>query len=155
MSSPRTSPHLRTMTRHGYSLIELTFVLMVTMLLLGVAVAPVRHARDVLAVRAARSEIAALLAVTRSTAIMTGGATLVVDVAAGSAWIEHGAGTRMGDVQHIGARHGVSLGANRALLSIRYDGLGIGRMSNAVVHLKSGSVRGTITVSAYGRVRQS
>lgn len=143
------------MTRPGYSLIELTFVLMLSALLLGVAVAPVRHARDVLAVRAARSEIAALVALTRSTAIRAGGATLVVDIDGGSAWIEGGAGTRVGDVRHIGARHGVSLVANRPILSIRYDALGVGRMSNAVVHLTSGSVRGTITVSAYGRVRQS
>lgn len=143
------------MTRHGHSLIELTFLLMVIALLLGVAVAPIRHTRDVLAVRAARSEIAGLVAVTRSTAIMTGGATLVVDVEAGSAWIEHAAGLRTGDVQHIGARHGVSLTASRPVLSLRYDALGIGRMSNAVVHVRSGSVRGTVTVSAYGRVRQS
>jgi Tfp pilus assembly protein FimT len=142
-------------TRNGYSLIELTFVLLLSTVLLAVGSAPVRYARDVLAVRAARSEIAALVSVTRSTAIMTGGATLVVDVAGGSAWIEHGGAIRIGDVQDIGARHGVSLTANRPLLSIRYDALGIGRMSNTVVHVTSGSVRGTITISAYGRARQS
>jgi Tfp pilus assembly protein FimT len=143
------------MTRPGYSLIELIFVLMLTALLVGVAVSPIRYTRDTLAVRAARSDIAALLAVTRSTAIMTGGATLIVNMDDGSAWIEKGTGERVGDVQHIAARHGVRLSAGRAVLTIRYDALGIGRMSNAVVHVRSGSVTGTITVSAYGRVRQS
>jgi Tfp pilus assembly protein FimT len=139
----------------GYSLIEITFVLMLSTLLLAVAVAPVSHARDVMAVRAARGDIAALLAVTRSTAITTGGATLVIAVDSGTAWIERGGGARIGDVQHIAARHGVELTAARSTISIRYDALGIGRMSNATIRVKSGSVTGTITVSSYGRVRQS
>jgi Tfp pilus assembly protein FimT len=155
MSPPHARLHLHTMIRPGYSLIELTFVLMVVTLLLGIAVPPIAHTRDVLAVRAARSDITGLLAVTRSTAIRSGGATLVVNMADGSAWIEKGAGVRIGDVQHIAARHGVRLTANQNLLNIRYDALGIGRMSSAVVRVRSGSVTGTITISAYGRVRQS
>jgi Tfp pilus assembly protein FimT len=155
MDAPRSGPHLRDMSRRGYSLIELTFVLMLATLVLAVAVAPVRHARDVFAVRAARSEIAALVALTRSTAIMTGGATLVVDMDAGTAWMEQGDGTRVGDVQHIAARHGVELAANRSVLNLRYDALGIGRMTSAVLRVRSGSVTGTITISAYGRARAS
>lgn len=143
------------MTRRGHSLIELMFVLMLTALLLAIAVAPVGYARDVLSVRAARGDIAGLLAATRSTAIMTGGAVLVVDVAEGAAWIEQGAGIRMGDVHRIGARHGVRLSAGSAVLEFRYDALGIGRMTNAVMRVRRGSVTGTLTVSAYGRVRQS
>lgn len=143
------------MNRHGYTLIEILLVLTLGTLLLAITVAPVRHARDVLAVRAARSDIAALVAVTRSTAIMTGGATLVLDVHAGTAWIEHGNGMRVGDVQHITARHHVALTANHPTLNLRYDALGIGRMTNAVLHVTSGSVTGTITISAYGRARLS
>lgn len=141
--------------RPGYTLIELSFVLMLSALLLAVAVAPMRHARSVLAVRAARADLAALLAVTRSTAIAAGGAALVVDVAAGSAWIESVPGVRVGDVQHLAARHHVALTGASPLLVVRYDALGIGRISNAVVRVRSGSVTGTITISAYGRVRQS
>jgi prepilin-type N-terminal cleavage/methylation domain-containing protein len=143
------------MNRRGYTVIELLLVLMLGTLLLAITVAPVRHARDVFAVRAARSDIAALIAVTRSTAIMTGGATLVVDVSAGTAWIEQGSGVRVGDVQHITVRHRVALTASRPVLNLRYDALGIGRMNNAVVHVTSGSVTGTVTISAYGRARLS
>ena len=143
------------MNRHGYTLIEMLLVLMLSTLLLAITVAPMRHARNVLAVRAARSDIAALVALTRSTAIMTGGATLVVDISAGTAWIEQGSGVRVGDVQHITARHRVALTANHAMLNLRYDALGIGRMTNAVVRVTSGSVTGTITISAYGRARLS
>lgn len=143
------------MNRRGYTVIELLLVLMLGTLLLAITVAPVRHARSVLAVRAARSDIAALIAVTRSTAIMTGGATLVVDVSAGTAWIEQGSGVRVGDIQHITARHRVALTASRPVLNLRYDALGIGRMNNAVVHVTSGSVTGTVTISAYGRARLS
>lgn len=139
----------------GYSLIELTFVLMLTTILLGIAVAPISHARDVLAVRAARSDLSALLAVTRQTAIAAGGATLVIAVDSGQAWIERAPGNVVGDVQHIAERHGVQLTATSPVLNIRYDALGIGRLTNAVVRVKSGSVIGTVTVSAYGRVRQS
>ncbi|MBR9989777.1 MAG: prepilin-type N-terminal cleavage/methylation domain-containing protein [Gemmatimonadetes bacterium] len=143
------------MKRNGYSLIELTFVLVLGALLLAAAAVPIRHARDVMAVRAARGEVAALLALTRATAILAGGATLVVDVDAGAAWIERSPGVRVGDIQHVSARHGVRLTSSSSLLNIRYDALGIGRMSNATMRVMSGSVTGTITISAYGRVRQS
>lgn len=143
------------MTKSGYSLIELTFVLMLTGVLLGIAVGPISHARNVLAVRAARGDLASLIALTRSTAIMTGGAALVVDLDAGAAWIERETGTRVGDVHHIAERYGVRLTATSALLNMRYDALGIGRMSNATLRVQRGSVTGTLTISAYGRVRQS
>ena len=128
---------------------------MLTALLIAIAAAPVSHARNVLSVRAARSDIASLLAVTRSTAIMSGGAELVVDIAGGAAWIEQGAGVRFGEVQNIADRHGVRLDAGSALLNIRYDPLGIGRISNTVLRVKRGSVTATLTISAYGRVRES
>jgi Tfp pilus assembly protein FimT len=140
--------------RPAYSLIELTFVLMLTAILTGIVAAPMAHTRDVLAVRGARTELAALVAVTRSTAIAGGGATLIIDIGAGTAWIER-SGARVGDVQHIAERHGVELTSNRVRLDLRYDALGIGRMSNAVVRVVSGRVTGTITISAYGRARLS
>lgn len=140
--------------RPAYSLIESIFVLMLTALLIGIAAAPIAHTRDVLAVRGARAELAALVAVTRSTAIAVGGATLIIDIEAGSAWVER-SGTRAGDVQHIAERHGVELASNRGRLELRYDALGIGRMSSAVVRVASGRVTGIITISAYGRARVS
>ncbi|HEX6135803.1 MAG TPA: type II secretion system protein [Longimicrobiales bacterium] len=143
------------MNPDGHSLIELLLALSIAGILAGLAAPPLGHARDVLAVRAARAEIVSLAAVARSTAILTGGATLVIDVSAGSAWVEAPAGVRIGDVQHPGSRHGVSLTAQSPRLSLRYDGLGIGRMTNAVLRVRSGRVTGTLTVSAYGRVRQS
>jgi prepilin-type N-terminal cleavage/methylation domain-containing protein len=156
MFPPHAIRHLRPMKKqNGYSLIELTIVMMLTALLLGMATAPIGHARDVMSVRAARGDLASLLALTRATAVMTGGAALVVDVAAGAAWIEQSPGLRVGDVQHIGARHDVLLTASSSRINIRYDALGIGRMSNATVRVKRGSITGTITISAYGRVRQS
>lgn len=140
--------------RAAYSLIELIFVLLLTALLIGIVAAPLAHTRDVLAVRGARAELAALVAMTRSTAIAVGGATLIIDIDAGSAWIER-SGARVGDVQHIAERHGVELAANRSRLDLRYDALGIGRMSSAVVRVVSGRASGSITISAYGRARLS
>ncbi|HEX6308348.1 MAG TPA: GspH/FimT family pseudopilin [Longimicrobiales bacterium] len=143
------------MRRTGHSLIELLLVLAIAAILTGVAAAPLGHARDVLAVRAARDEIVSLAALARSTAVMTGGARLVIDVPAGTAWVETPAGAPVGEVHYPGARHRVSFAAASSPLHIRYDGLGIGRMTNTVLHVRSGRVTGTLTVSAYGRVRQS
>ena len=141
--------------RNGYSLLELVIVLFMVALLLGIVVAPVMHARDVVAVRAARAELASLIALTRSTAIAAGGASVVIDIAAGSAWMEATPGARVGDIQHISARHSVTLHAAQPVLRIRYDALGIGRISNATIRVKSGSVTGRLTISSYGRVRTS
>lgn len=143
------------MNRRGYTLIELALVLAVIGVAAGVVVGPAGHVRDVLAVRSARAELSGLTAIARSTAILTGGAALVVDIPDGSASIQTLSGERVGDVRDIAARHGVSLEASSSLVRIRYDALGIGRMANAVIRIRAGNVTGTITVSTYGRVRQS
>lgn len=139
----------------GFTLIELMMTLCITAVLAGLVAAPIAHTRDILAVRGARAEIAALAAAARATAIAAGGASLLVDVRAGSAWIEARGDTTSGGVHAIADRYGVELESAREHLTIRYDALGIGRMSNAVLRVRSGSITGTVTVSAYGRVRQS
>jgi Tfp pilus assembly protein FimT len=139
---------------NGHSLIELTIALLICAILAGTAVPPLLHGRRVLAVRAAAAELAGLLAVARATAIESGGATLVLDVAAASAWTETDDGTRIGDIVHIGARHGVALEADRSSpVRIRYDALGIGRFAAASLRVRSGRALAALTVSAYGRVR--
>jgi prepilin-type N-terminal cleavage/methylation domain-containing protein len=75
-------------TRQGFTLLELLLVLMVLGLLAGLAGPAAIRGRDVLAVRAAQHELAAALAVTRAAAIRNGGASFVMDLESGSAWIE-------------------------------------------------------------------
>jgi prepilin-type N-terminal cleavage/methylation domain-containing protein len=139
--------------RTGYSLIELIFVLLLFGVAAARAVPPLQQARDATAVRAARAELTGALAVARSTAILAGGATLVIDLPEGSAVVETAAGVRTGAVYDIGARYGVSLAAERASMSLRFDALGIGRMANAQLRITRGRQEAPWVVSAYGRVR--
>jgi prepilin-type N-terminal cleavage/methylation domain-containing protein len=142
--------------RSGHTLIELALALAIAAVIAGAAAIPTGRARSSLAVHAARSELTALAALARSTAIASGGAALLIDVPCGCAWIElTGSGTRVDDVHHVAERHGVRLAAARTRVTVRYDALGIGRLANAVVQISSGAATGTLTISAYGRVRQS
>lgn len=141
-------------TRHGYTIIELALVMLLATMLLAAAAPSLAHGRNVIAVRAARAELIAAAAAARSTAILNGGASLIIDTRTASLWIEADDGTRIGAVRHLGTHYGVTLEGNRAPpLRVRYDALGIGRLANASIRVRRGDVLAVITVSAYGRVR--
>lgn len=141
------------LTRSGTTLLELLFALIITTIVATMALPSLLHARRVLAVRAARAEVAAALASARSAAVLNGGAALHIDTARGVVWLESSDGVRIGDARPIAARHGVALEAERTPLVIRYDALGIGRLANATVRVRRGDVVAALTISAYGRVR--
>jgi prepilin-type N-terminal cleavage/methylation domain-containing protein len=141
--------------RPGYTLIELAVVLTLGTIIAALATPPLVKARHVFAVRSAVAELAGLTALTRAAAISSGGATLVVDLATGTARIESADGHMLSDPHPIGRRHHVSIEADRTSpLRIRYDPLGIGRLAAATVRVRRGDVAATLTISAYGRVRQ-
>lgn len=140
--------------RPGYTLIELTFVLLIMALLASVAAPPVLHARDVLAVRAARSELVSTIATARSAAVLAGGATLLIEVPEGRLRIEAPDGTVLAGRRDLSARYGIRLESSRGpQVSIHFDALGIGRLASASFSIQRGTVSGAVTVSAYGRVR--
>jgi type II secretory pathway pseudopilin PulG len=141
-------------SRTGHTLIELSIALIVAAALMTVAARPLHRARHEVAVAAARRELASAVAVTRSTAILGGGARLVVDLPSATAWIESAAGVIPGSVRDLGARYGVSIEADRSpRVEIRFDGLGVGRLANTTIRLRRGDVESRIIISAYGRVR--
>src|SRR5690606_18636107 len=77
----------------------------------------------------------------RATALTRGGAVLVVDVAAGRFWIETPGGERVGDPVDLWRDYGVRLavdGGGEARLSLRFDGLGLGRMANRTLRVVRG-----------------
>src|SRR5688500_10343420 len=100
-------------TRPGTTLLELAFALVITLIVATMALPSLLHARRVLAVRSARAELAAAIATARSAAVLSGGASLTIDVANGVVWLEAHDGTLIGEAQSIGARHGVTLESNR------------------------------------------
>ena len=140
-------------TRPGTTLLELTFALVITAIVATMSLPTMLHARRVLAVRAARADLAAALATARSAAVLSGGAAVTIDVAHGVVWIATGDGRRIGDAQPLSARHGVTLEADRPLITVQYDALGIGRLANASIRVRRGDVTAAVTISAYGRVR--
>lgn len=137
----------------GHSLIELLVVLGVLGILSGLAMPPAARARDRVAVRAARDELAAALALTRLTAATSGGAHLLVDPATGrvsitTARAEH-------PTLDLTRSHGVSLEVGGGgPVEIRYDALGIGRFANRTIAVRRGAAVAGLTISAYGRFRR-
>ncbi|HSJ07527.1 MAG TPA: type II secretion system protein [Longimicrobiales bacterium] len=140
--------------RAGYSIVELVLALLILGIIAGIAVPATAGARDRIAVGSARAELAAAVATARSTAIVAGGATLVIDGPRAVAWIETPA--QSSTVRHdVGARYGVTLRTARDQpVSLRFDALGIGRMTATTVRVRRGTREAALVVSAYGRVRQ-
>ena len=138
--------------RAGTSFIELVIVLMLLSMLLGIALSTSFHWRDVLAVRAARDELASGFASARVTAAAAGGAALFLDQGNGLFWVATATGA--GAATDLSRRYGVRFDGDEALVEFRYDALGIGRLTNRTVRLRRGSAEGGVIVSAYGRVRR-
>lgn len=153
MVVPRPGTHHPPMrNRAGTSFLELIVVLALLGLLLGIAAPPALRWRDVLAVRAARDELAAGLATARATAIAAGGAALILDVSAGVFWVT--AGGRAGHATDVGNRYGVRIEGADGHVEIHYDAVGIGRLANRTLRFRRGRAEAGLAVSAYGRVRR-
>lgn len=140
--------------RPGYTLLELTLVVSLATLLVGIAVPSMLRGLHALAVRGAHAELTATVAATRTAAIMAGGANVVIDLDAAAVWIETAAGERVGDTRDLDRSYGVALESSRGpVLTLRFDALGIGRLANATIRIRRGRAVSSIVVSAYGRVR--
>jgi prepilin-type N-terminal cleavage/methylation domain-containing protein len=142
------------MRRSGYTLIELIVVMAVLGTLLAVALPPAVRWRDAAAVRSARDELAAGLALTRMAAASHGGAALVLDPVAGAFVTRTDRGRVLDDVDLAG-RYGVRLdpGTEEPVV-FYYDALGIGRLTNRTVRIRRGAAEAGVTVGAYGRYRR-
>lgn len=138
----------------GYTLIELIAVLM--LLAVGVsALAPTaRRLADLSAVNAAREELVALLSEARAVAMRAGASTVTVAADPPLARIEaRGVSIRSFDFGS-GRAVGLSLGSDRDSVSMRFDGLGLGRFSSQTIEVSRGEISALVVVSSYGRVRR-
>ncbi len=139
----------------GTTLLELVCALGVIGILLGLTMPPLRSARDVFAVRAARDAIVGASARARAHAVHHGGADLRIDINARSLRIVTRDGvideatpiTRSLDVR-------IQLDGTQATsATVPYDALAIGRLASRTISLRRGNVTGGVTFSSYGRPR--
>jgi type II secretory pathway pseudopilin PulG len=140
--------------RGAFSLLELALVILILGTVAAIAMPSAARARDTLAVRAARTELLGAFSAVRLTALRAGGAALVIDPAAGEVRIEAPAARQPVHSYPLAARYGVTIATDRpAPVSLRYDGLGIGRLTNVSIRLERRQASAVVIVSAYGRVR--
>jgi len=138
----------------GHTLIELTFVL----LLLGVTASfmagPMRRLRDRAAVEAAREALVGVFVEARGAAIEAGGASVRIVEATGLAEA-NAAGVTLRRVE-LASEFGVrlELGGTRPDVDLRYDALGLGRMTSQTVVLRRSEATAQLVVSSYGRLRR-
>lgn len=140
----------------GATLLEVALVLSILGALLGISYSPLRRGLDTIAVRGARDALGTGVARARMAAVARGGASLVVDLEGARFWVEAAAGDTVGAPVDLAARYGVRLateGAAAERVSLRFDALGIGRVTNRTFHLSRGRAEARLTLSAYGRPR--
>jgi|SRR5436190_5206106 len=142
---------MRTGSGDGYTVLELIVVLSITAVTLAIALPRAHRMLDGIAVHAASSDVAAVLATARSLAL-AGHASVAVDIDSASGVLRVRRGSELLLARNIGPLHGVSLGRTRD--SLTYDGRGLGRgAANLSVVVRRGAVADTVFVSRLGRVR--
>ena len=134
----------------GYSLLELTVVLVLLGLGVSLLLPAARRAADRFAVVGAREDLAGRLATARSLAMSSGGAALVIDEPGSSVWIQVGEHVR--DSAGLRGAVVVELPGARTRAVLRFDGLGIGRVASQTVRFTRGRATASLVVSAYGAV---
>src|SRR5690606_721383 len=144
----------------GFTLIELATALVVVGILVGIAAVPFARLLDRYAVRAAREALAAGIAHARPAAAAGGGAELVIDLH-GARYSIHtaggGAGAPYAAPVDLRAQYGVTLtsdGQPMDTVVLRFDALGVGRMTSRTFRVRRGSAEAGLTVATYGRVRR-
>jgi prepilin-type N-terminal cleavage/methylation domain-containing protein len=141
----------RARARRGTTLIELTIVLVVAGVLLGVAIPRLRDAIARHAVAAGARDVAHLLSTARQIAATSmGGAAVAFDSATSRVRLDvAGREVRTLDLARL---RSVTLRATRDSLAYDSRGLGVGAANLSVI-LTRGGVADTVVVSRLGRVR--
>lgn len=135
----------------GFTLLELTVVVAIVGLMLGLAMPRFTSLRDSWSVRSAMGELGAAFSLARQTAIARRAPVAVVlDTARGVVQVRGSAGS----VRRISlaGSYGVSLGSTRDSAVYDPKGLGFG-LSNLTVTVRRGGLVDTLTMSRLGRVR--
>jgi prepilin-type N-terminal cleavage/methylation domain-containing protein len=139
------------MRRAGFTLLELTLVMTIVAVSLGLFAPRFSSMRDGASVRGAAAEIGSAFSMARQMAIARRTTVAIVFDTAGGAIEVRSSGQRTWR-RALRSMYGVTMGSNRD--SAVYDprGLGYG-VSNLSVTVRRGSMADTLTMSRMGRVR--
>ena len=142
---------MQTRTRQGFTLLEVTVVMIIAAVLLALVGPRFAGQRDRVAVVAAAGELGSIFSNARQMAIARRTmVAVVVDTAGGSIEV-HSRGRRISRRNFLAA-YGTVVSANRD--SAVYDARGLGYgASNMTLALRRGSIVDTLTMSRLGRVR--
>jgi len=140
--------------RRGFTLLELTGVLILLALAASLSLPMGRSARDRLAVTGAREELVALITRARAEALRRGSSSLIVVRDPTEFRIEAG-----GELLHrvdIEAtwKTELVLSGGRSTVELRFDASGLGRMAASSITLIRGKAVARLVISAYGRIRR-
>lgn len=140
--------------RRGFTLLELTGVLILLALAASLSFPMARSVRERLSVTGAREELVGMVTRARAEALRRGGSTLIVIQDPAEFRIEAG-----GELLHrveVGAiwRIELVLSGGRPAVELRFDASGLGRMAASSVTLTRGSAVARLIISAYGRIRR-
>ena len=137
--------------RSGATLLELTVVLGLIALAGTVFLPAARRQADRAALVGAREAVAALVARTRTEAMLAGAASLRVRAGDGDVAVLTADSLIAG--QNLGSQYGVTieLGGRAKVAELHFDGLGLGRVASRTITLRRGQEEVQLVVSAYGR----
>ena len=137
--------------RSGTTLLELTVVLVLIALAGTAILPPARRQADRAALIGAREAVAAMVARTRTEAMLAGAASLRVRAAAGDLAVLTPDSLVAG--QNLQSQFGVTieLGRRAEVAELYFDGLGLGRAASRTITLRRGQEEVQLVVSAYGR----
>jgi Tfp pilus assembly protein FimT len=120
-------------------------------LLLAIAIPRGQFLLDRISVRAAASDVLAVLTAARSLAL-AGHSSVAVDIDSASGVLRVRRGAELVLARNVGQDHGVQVGRTRD--SLAYDAHGLGRgAANLSVILRRRSAAETVFVSRFGRAR--
>ena len=139
--------------RGGYTLLELTIVIVVMMVAISSTLPGLQGLRDRLAVLQAREALVGSVAWARRSAQGHQGAW--VRVVPDSALLRWGLENEFQGFRDLGRELGVSLeGTSGGAFTLRFDDLGLGQVASRTIVFRRGSAEAGVSLSSYGRVRR-
>jgi prepilin-type N-terminal cleavage/methylation domain-containing protein len=148
MSKPIPPPG----SRSGYTLLELSAVLLLLGISFSALLPAAQHQMDRMAVMGATAEVAGLFHRVRFEAVAHGGAILRLETTPASvALMVGGAVVERSELEGV-YRVALKLSRDRSETDLHFDPLGLGRVASQTLSFTRGRAEVDLVVSSYGRI---